>query len=285
MKMLVSLAIVGALALGLAGCSTAQQTAVDNRMITATQNLVALNAALIQIDNTLVGDAIAQAKLLAPYQCGAYALASAILSTRPPRPKSTRYRVERRSVRLDRRGVDICSTLGYPTTVTAAPASSATPAAASRRMPAPIVGFVIAFLTGAALPIATAEATLGSAAQAIDRRRPEGGDGLRQAAGDLRRDRPCARSAFRRRRCGEGEKPLAAHTRRRRRPPGARRRHRLQGRESAKHAGRQTEGGRRRARRHRAGGQPDPADKAPRAEPPNRRAALRRRSKRNGARR
>jgi hypothetical protein len=34
-------------------------------------------------------------------------------------------------------------------------------------MPAPIVGFVIAFLTGATLPVATAEATLGTAAQAI----------------------------------------------------------------------------------------------------------------------
>ena len=34
-------------------------------------------------------------------------------------------------------------------------------------MPAPLVGFVIAFLTGAALPVATAQATLGSAAQAI----------------------------------------------------------------------------------------------------------------------
>jgi hypothetical protein len=34
-------------------------------------------------------------------------------------------------------------------------------------MPAPLVGFIIAFLTGAALPVATAEATLGSAAQAI----------------------------------------------------------------------------------------------------------------------
>ena len=34
-------------------------------------------------------------------------------------------------------------------------------------MPTPIVGFVIAFLTGAALPVATAEATLGAAAQAI----------------------------------------------------------------------------------------------------------------------
>ncbi len=34
-------------------------------------------------------------------------------------------------------------------------------------MPAPLVGLVVAFLTGAALPVATAEATLGSAAQAI----------------------------------------------------------------------------------------------------------------------
>ena len=89
MKAFSSLAIAGALALGLAGCSTAQQTAVDNQMITTTQNLVALNTALIQVNNTLVGDAIAQAKLLAPYQCGAYALASAIRRTRPPRPKST----------------------------------------------------------------------------------------------------------------------------------------------------------------------------------------------------
>jgi hypothetical protein len=34
-------------------------------------------------------------------------------------------------------------------------------------MPAPLVGFIIAFLTGAAAPVATAEATLGSAAQAV----------------------------------------------------------------------------------------------------------------------
>ncbi len=34
-------------------------------------------------------------------------------------------------------------------------------------MPAPIIGFFVAFLTGAALPVATAEATLGSAAQAV----------------------------------------------------------------------------------------------------------------------
>ncbi len=34
-------------------------------------------------------------------------------------------------------------------------------------MAAPLIGFLVAFLTGAALPVATAEATLGSAAQAI----------------------------------------------------------------------------------------------------------------------
>ncbi|MGA2495275.1 MAG: hypothetical protein ABSF67_20425 [Roseiarcus sp.] len=34
-------------------------------------------------------------------------------------------------------------------------------------MPAPIVGFFVAFLTGAALPVATAEATLGGAAKAV----------------------------------------------------------------------------------------------------------------------
>ena len=34
-------------------------------------------------------------------------------------------------------------------------------------MPAPVVGFVIAFLTGVALPIGVTEATLGSAARAI----------------------------------------------------------------------------------------------------------------------
>jgi hypothetical protein len=34
-------------------------------------------------------------------------------------------------------------------------------------MAAPLIGFVVAFLTGAALPVATTEATLGSAAQAI----------------------------------------------------------------------------------------------------------------------
>jgi hypothetical protein len=34
-------------------------------------------------------------------------------------------------------------------------------------MPAPLIGFVVAFLTGAALPVAAAQATLGSAAQAI----------------------------------------------------------------------------------------------------------------------
>ena len=37
--------------------------------ITTTQNVVALNDALVQVNDTLIDNAIAQAKLLAPYQC------------------------------------------------------------------------------------------------------------------------------------------------------------------------------------------------------------------------
>ncbi len=127
-------------------------------------------------------------------------------------------------------------------------------------MAAPFVGFVVAFLTGAAFPVVTAEATLGPAAQAIivvDQRAATVYAKLPAicAATDPALDRLSdaadaakARSRWRR--------VLAVAADR----PGARRRHRLQGREGAKHAGGQTESGRRRARRHRAGGQPGPAD-------------------------
>jgi hypothetical protein len=132
MKTFSSLAIAGALALGLAGCSTAQQTAVDNQMITTTQNLVALNSALIQVSNTLIGNVIAQAKLLAPYQCGAYALASAILSNSTAAAKVNAVIESNLAASVSTVAVStICSALGYPTTVTAAPAASATAAAAS----------------------------------------------------------------------------------------------------------------------------------------------------------
>jgi hypothetical protein len=132
MKTLASSAIAGALALGLAGCSTAQQTAIDNQMITTTQNLAALNNALIQVNNTLVGNAIAQAKLLAPYQCGAYALASAILSNSAAAAKVNSVIASSVAASVSTVAVaTICSALGYPTTVTATPTASATPAATS----------------------------------------------------------------------------------------------------------------------------------------------------------
>jgi hypothetical protein len=122
-----TLALAGAmaLALGLAACSTAQQTAVDNSMITTTQNLVALNNALITVNNTLVGNAIAQAKLLAPYQCGAYALASAILSNSAAAAKVNAVIQKNVAASVSTVAVStICSALGYPTTVTAAPAAA-----------------------------------------------------------------------------------------------------------------------------------------------------------------
>ena len=84
-----TLAFAGALALALAGCSTDKMTAFNAGLITTTQNVVALNNALVQVNATLIDNAIAQAKLLAPYQCGAYALAAAILKTPPLPPRST----------------------------------------------------------------------------------------------------------------------------------------------------------------------------------------------------
>jgi hypothetical protein len=133
MRKKLALASALALALSLGACSTAQQTAVDNQMVTATQNLVALNAALIQVNNTLVGNAIAQAKLLAPYQCGAYALASAILSNSAAAAKVNSVIASSVAASVSTVAVStICSALGYPTTVTAAPTASATPAAASQ---------------------------------------------------------------------------------------------------------------------------------------------------------
>jgi hypothetical protein len=131
------LALLGALmlasALGLGACSTAQQTAVDSQMAAATQNLVALDNALITVNNTLVGNAIAQAKLLAPYQCGAYALASAILSNSSAATKVNAFIAENVAANVSSVAVkDVCAAVGYPTNVAAAPAASATPTAVSK---------------------------------------------------------------------------------------------------------------------------------------------------------
>jgi len=126
------LVLAGALALALAGCSAAKMTAFNNGLTTTTQNVVALDNALVQVNTTLVDNAVAQAKLLAPYQCGAYALAAAILDDSTASAKVDAYLKQSIAANVSNVAVkDICAAVGYPTTVTAAPAASATPAAAS----------------------------------------------------------------------------------------------------------------------------------------------------------
>jgi hypothetical protein len=118
-------ALAGALALALAGCSTDKMTAVNAGLITTTQNVVALNAALVRINNTLIDNAVAQAKLLAPYQCGAYALAAAILNDSSASAKVNAYLKKDVAANVTNVAVkNICAAVGYPTTVTAAPAAS-----------------------------------------------------------------------------------------------------------------------------------------------------------------
>ncbi len=128
-----TLIVAGALALALAGCSTARQTAFDNRLTATTQNLVALDNALVQVSKTLDDNALAQAKLLAPYQCGAYALAAAILNDSTASAKVNAYLKQNVAAYVSNVAVkDICAAVGYPTNVTAAPAASAAPAAAGK---------------------------------------------------------------------------------------------------------------------------------------------------------
>ncbi|MGA2492064.1 MAG: hypothetical protein ABSF67_03835 [Roseiarcus sp.] len=120
-----TLALAGALALALVGCSATKMTAFDAGLITTTQNVVALNNALVQVNNTLINNDIAQAKLLAPYQCGAYALAAAILNDSSAAAKVNAYLTTNIAANVSSVAVkDICAAVGYPTTVTAAPAAS-----------------------------------------------------------------------------------------------------------------------------------------------------------------
>jgi len=120
-----ALVVAMALALGLAGCVTAdQQAAINANIITTTQNVVALNNALIQVNNTIIDNAIAQAKLLAPYQCGAYALASAILADSAASTKVNSFLKKNVAASVATVAVkDICAALGQSTTVTAASGS------------------------------------------------------------------------------------------------------------------------------------------------------------------
>ena len=116
---------VSALALGVAACSqTAFNQGLTN-MQAATQSAVALNNALVQIDITIVNNLTAQAKLLAPYQCGAYALASSILADSSAAAKVNAYLAKNVAANVANVAVkDICTAAGYPATVTAAPATT-----------------------------------------------------------------------------------------------------------------------------------------------------------------
>jgi hypothetical protein len=126
-----ALASALALALALAGCSNAQQTAFNNQLITTTQNVVALNNALVQVNTTLIDNLVAQAKLLAPYQCGAYALASAIISDSSAAAKVNALIKSSVAANVGSVAVvKVCAALGYPTSVSAT--TSATPIAAGK---------------------------------------------------------------------------------------------------------------------------------------------------------
>jgi hypothetical protein len=126
------LALAGALALalGVAGCSQSKFNQGLANMQAATQSAVALNNALVQINVTIINNLEAQAKLLAPYNCGAYALASAILSDSSAAAKVNTYLAKNVAANVTNVAVkDICAAVGYPTTVTAAaPAAPATSA-------------------------------------------------------------------------------------------------------------------------------------------------------------
>ena len=116
-------AALGALALcgQTPGCQT-----FNSNLTATTANLVALNNAIVQIDTTIINNTIAEAKLLAPYNCGAYALASTIIESSPAASKVNAYFELNLAAGVTNVAVSkVCGALGYPTTVTAAaPAAS-----------------------------------------------------------------------------------------------------------------------------------------------------------------
>ncbi len=114
-----------ALALAVGACSADKMTAFNNGLITTTQNVAALNNALVQVDITIVNNLTAQAKLLAPYQCGAYALASSILADSSAAAKVNAYLAKDVAANVTNVAVkDICAAAGYPATVTSTAAAS-----------------------------------------------------------------------------------------------------------------------------------------------------------------
>jgi hypothetical protein len=113
---------IAALALSLAGCN---QQSINSSIIQTTQNIVALNNALVQVNATILDNVIAQAKILAPYQCGAFALAKTIVNSSTAAAKVNAYLAKNVAAGVTVVAVtNICTALGYGPSVTAAPASS-----------------------------------------------------------------------------------------------------------------------------------------------------------------
>lgn len=122
-KFVLALLATFAATLPLGGCDIASFNA---SLITTTQNLVALNNAIVQINLSIINDLIAQQKLLAPYECGAYALANAIIADSNSAAKVNSYLAKNVALGITNVAVrDICVTLGYPTNVLAAPGTPA----------------------------------------------------------------------------------------------------------------------------------------------------------------
>lgn len=134
-RLSLALLVAGTLALpavvALEACTAQQQTDFNTGLVTTTQNVVALNNALIQVNKTIVDNLIAQEKELAPYKCGAYALAAAIISDSTAASKVNTFIKSNVAANVSTVAVkDVCAALGYPTSVTAAsPAPTPTPAA------------------------------------------------------------------------------------------------------------------------------------------------------------
>jgi len=120
-----TLALAGALTLALTGCSADQMSGINADLITTAQNVVALNNALVQVNGTLIDNVVAQAKLLAPYQCGAFALATAILADSSASAKVNAYLKKDVAAKVTSVAVkDICAALGYRKTIVVASAAS-----------------------------------------------------------------------------------------------------------------------------------------------------------------
>jgi hypothetical protein len=92
-------------------------------MTAATTAAVNLNAALVQIDVTIINNLAAQAKLLAPYACGAYAIGAQIASNPAVAAKVNAFMQKSLIASTANVAVSaICTAAGFPSNVSSASA-------------------------------------------------------------------------------------------------------------------------------------------------------------------